>query len=281
MTRTRNVALPGLPAFDLCLHDRPDHFISEQILQAGRYEPFETEVFRMSIGSGDVVVDAGANIGWYTVIGALCTGSAGRVFAFEPQRDNFALLAASIARNKLPWAQPEALALAERGGEALLHISNDNLGDHQLFQGDGTRSTEPVHTTTLDDYLGATHAAADVLKLDTQGSELRILAGARAVLDRNPSRGTVILLEYWPYGLQSSGSKPGALAERLKDLGGALFVIDERRECLHPVTPDVLRDQERGQLHPAGKGFVNLLRWPASRALPAQLRAKIHRPPNG
>lgn len=275
MSRVRQVALAGLPAFDFALHEGPDPYISEQILEAGRYEPFETEIFRLAIASGDVVVDAGANIGWYSVIGALCTGATGKVFSFEPQRDNFGVLADNIVRNKLSWAHAEPLALADRDGEALLHVSDENLGDHQLFRGDETRPTEPVRTTTLDGYLGPRHAAPDVLKLDTQGSELRILAGAAAVLDQNRARGTAILLEYWPYGLQHSGSKPGALAMRLRELGGALFVIDERRERMHPVTPEALREQEQGQLHPDRKGFINLLRWPASRVLPAALQARI------
>lgn len=277
MTRSRRVELPGLAAFDFAVHDRPDEFISREILESGRYEPFETEVFRLSIERGDVVVDAGANIGWYTVIGALCTGPQGRVFAFEPQRDNFELLAANVARNALAWARAEALALAERTGDALLHLSADNPGDHRLFADDEARPTQPVRTTTLDHYLHEHAAVADVLKLDTQGSELRILEGARGVLDRGRAGGTVILLEYWPFGWQSGGGKPGALADRLESLGGELFVIDERRESLHRVMPATLRDQERGQLNPAGKGFINLLRWPAGRAMPAALRARVSR----
>src|SRR5580765_7484494 len=51
----------------------------------GTYEPRQTEVFLACVQEGDVVLDIGAHVGYYTVIAALRAGPRGRVFAFEPR----------------------------------------------------------------------------------------------------------------------------------------------------------------------------------------------------
>ena len=62
----------------------------------GVYEPFETDLVQHEVGEGDVVLDIGANIGYYTLIFARIVGEGGKVFAFEPDPDNFALLKKNV-----------------------------------------------------------------------------------------------------------------------------------------------------------------------------------------
>lgn len=66
----------------------------------GVYEPFETELVQKEIKRGDVVLDIGANIGYWTLIFAKLVGEEGRVFAFEPDPTNFALLNNNIVKNE-------------------------------------------------------------------------------------------------------------------------------------------------------------------------------------
>ncbi len=56
------------------------------------YEPMETGIFLKDVRTGGVVLDIGANIGYYTLIAARLVGPAGRVYAFEPDPENFKLL---------------------------------------------------------------------------------------------------------------------------------------------------------------------------------------------
>jgi len=63
------------------------------------YEPFITDFFKSEIKKGDVVFDIGANIGYFTLIFAKLVGENGKVFAFEPSPDVFAILQKNVEIN--------------------------------------------------------------------------------------------------------------------------------------------------------------------------------------
>lgn len=65
----------------------------------GIYEEFETNIVKEEIKKGDIVLEIGANIGYYTLIFAKLVGEKGKVFAFEPDPTNFALLKKNIEIN--------------------------------------------------------------------------------------------------------------------------------------------------------------------------------------
>src|ERR1700674_193031 len=76
--------------------DRND---SLQLYATGIYEPIETEIVKREVRSGEVVLDIGAHIGYYTLLFARLVGESGRVFAFEPDPANFAILSSNVAVN--------------------------------------------------------------------------------------------------------------------------------------------------------------------------------------
>jgi hypothetical protein len=63
------------------------------------YEPDVSHILGKVLREGDVVIDVGANIGFFTVLASLLVGPAGRVVAFEPEADNLARLRANLAHN--------------------------------------------------------------------------------------------------------------------------------------------------------------------------------------
>jgi FkbM family methyltransferase len=266
---------PHVPvAFELAVHETGDAFVSESLARSGCWEPFETTVFarlvldhRARTQRPPFVVDGGANLGWYSVVAGILGAE---VFAVEPMPANEALLRSNIERNQLNEAvKVFAGALGDLPGRASLHLSSTNQGDHRLHNGEShdpakRKSTVEVAVETLDKLAGA--KPVDLIKLDTQGSEAAILRGARSLWGVGAGDDTVLLTEFWPYGLARCGSSTDELrlllAEPMETTHCG-FVVLEDEAALVPVDGDGLALLAASQaLSLEVRGFVNLLLIP-------------------
>lgn len=162
---------------------------------------------------GGTLVDVGAHIGLVSI--GVARACPARCLAFEPAPDNFELLGRNIDRQGLrSRIEPLPYALDAEPGFAQLALSADNSGDHRLLRHPRARSehTVAVECVRLDDVLAQRPLSSPIaLKLDTQGAEARVLAGAQASLPRVDH----LLLEYWPAGLHRMGDRADALASLL------------------------------------------------------------------
>ncbi len=169
----------------------PRRTIGRSILTTGLFDIAVSEALARLISPGDTVVDAGANVGYMTVLACVAAGPGGRVLSFEPHPELFATVQQNVAavRGQLNTAHVEAHqeALGERMGTAELHWPVDfdlNDGTARIASApsrDGRSVT--VRVVPLDDVLGDAFAA--VLKLDVEGFEPQVLRGsARALTER-------------------------------------------------------------------------------------------------
>lgn len=136
---------------------------------------------------GDVLIDVGANVGYYTVLGSKRVGPTGRVVAIEPIPSTIALLKRNIAANGCHNVDVVEMAVWS------LHGVRVSVRVPSRFFGQAAASAEPtgaqrcgcfwVETTTLD-RVCAPFGRIRVLKLDTEGSEFEILKGADAALEK-------------------------------------------------------------------------------------------------
>jgi FkbM family methyltransferase len=269
--------LKAYPQLRIEVHKRFDRFISPQVAETGEWEPFETEIVDRMLGPGDVFVDIGANIGWYSIIAGAIVGAAGRVYAFEPEPENYTLAARNIALNGLTNVTLERVAIAERAGHAGLFLSVDNLGDHRLYESEAGRTMETVPTVTLGGYFAERADRIRLVKIDAQGSEGKIFAGIPDDFVKARDIGAFIL-EYWPGGLWAAGDSPEALMAKLEKLDLQCFVIQEPYRGLDPIALDVLQRRAYGDLRPETGFFANLLALPRSKPLPEWLPPLIRSP---
>ena len=219
--------IPGLDRrLKLQLHDERDRFVSRRIREEGIWEPFETSLVLASLSPGAVFVDVGANIGYFTVLAADRVGDSGGVFAFEPDPENFSLLQANLNLNGVQ-RQVEAVraALSDEEGEGGLYLSEDNLGDHQIYSAGEVRERIPVPLVKGGEYLQDRVERLDLLKVDTQGSEYRVMSGLMPLLRGLPLPPR-ILIELTPLSLQQAGSSGRALIELLATLSQPFWIVD-------------------------------------------------------
>ncbi len=192
----------------------------------GVYEPLATDLVQAELRPGDVALDVGANIGYYTLIFARGVGPAGRVFAFEPEPGNFALLEENVAANGYRNVTLARLAVSDRAGRAQLYLDADNAGDCRMYDSHDQRPCVDIETVPLDDHF-ASLDRVDLIKMDIQGAEPAALRGMRGLLERH--RQVKLLVEFWPYGLQLFGADPKEFLSALREAGFALWNLNERR----------------------------------------------------
>lgn len=219
--------VPGLaPAMAIRVHGEQDQHVSRRLREQGIWEPYESALLLDFLTPGDVFVDVGANIGYFSLLAASRVGPGGAVFAFEPDPDNFRLLGESLALNGLQARVHASRAgLAAADGEALLYLSEDNLGDHQLFATGEERRSTAVKLLRGADYLAPRTRRLDLLKIDTQGSEYGVVAGLMPLL-RALARKPRIIIELTPLSLRQCGSSGRALVALLAQLEQPMWIID-------------------------------------------------------
>jgi FkbM family methyltransferase len=204
----------------------------------GVYEPFETEIIHRLVRKGDTVLDIGANIGYYTLILARQIGHSGRVFAFEPDPENFALLKKNVAANGYNNVILVNAALSDHRGTLKLYLCEENRGDLRIYSSGDDRRAIEVPAITADDYLAEHSAEATLVKMDVQGAEGRVLRG----LETNLGRAAHVILEFWPLGLHRAGNDPSEVLGSLVRKGFEFQLLDEEHKELTGVTADeVLR----------------------------------------
>ncbi|MHB8694004.1 MAG: FkbM family methyltransferase [Solirubrobacteraceae bacterium] len=195
--------------------DGRDAGVTPSLLVDRRYEARETALFTATVRPGDVVIDVGANVGVYTLLAARAVGPSGRVYAVEPDPRNFELLSENIALNGLHNVVPLPLATGAVPGRATLFRDRENAGLHSLAAANLEVAADSacVEVVTLDEIVHR-HGIrrVDVLKLDVQGAEGAVLAGAAGLL-QNPRLSAFI--EYWPNGLNRCGDDPEAVLRSL------------------------------------------------------------------
>ena len=131
---------------------------------------------------GDVVVDVGASIG---VVALLAAKIGCRVLAIEAERANYDRLRANIALNELQL-DPLRLAITDYCGTATLYVFPPNRrGHHTLARDDAATGTQTVECATIDELLARQGIErVDLLKIDVEGAEPEVFAGAAGSLAR-------------------------------------------------------------------------------------------------
>ena len=154
-----------------------------------------------SLEEGDVIYDVGANIGLISLLLAgHPKGRTSPVHAFEPEPKNFAQLQKNIAENG--WVDrivPHRLALGEQAGEVELFVrGGPGEGRHSTVSSKGSTGSIGVRIDTASAFATSTGVPPDLMKIDVEGAEGRVLAGMEGLLrQRHPRE---LFMELHPMG---------------------------------------------------------------------------------
>jgi FkbM family methyltransferase len=212
-------------------HRRPIAWSYLQLYLLGKRitERRELAALRRLVLPGMIVADVGANVGFYALQMASCVGPRGRVLAFEPDPLCFGLLRSRIKRSGGMNVDAHQLALGEGSGEAILYCSAYNRADNRLSPSHAQAHVEEhrVQVRSLDEFLAAEGiSTVDALKIDVQGSEERVLKGARRTIEGGLDW---IWVEFSPDHLRGAGTDPRSFLALLADMNMDVFEVDDGR----------------------------------------------------
>ena len=210
-----------------------DFGVTLEAESTGEYEPVTTKLLEELLVKGATFVDVGAHVGLFTLPAARWVEKEGRVVAFEPHPDNYAMLVDNIAANELDGCVEEIQsAVSDVSKPVCLHMSGFNTGDHQLFH-KGGRNTIEVQCTTLDAFFDMGDKI-DVIKMDVQGAEASAFRGMRRVLQDNQS--IKVIWELSPAQLKEAGSSAEDVLQWLKELDFSFTIVDDATGAVKKAT---------------------------------------------
>jgi FkbM family methyltransferase len=213
------------------------------------YENSEVRCLRKILRSGSIVVDVGANIGFYSLLCAQLIGDAGHVYAFEPVASTADRLVRNIELNHARNVTPIRSAVGSRcGTTAMGPVPEKNAGKAQIATNIGA-PCEQVPITSLDSFMAHSGLTRlDFVKVDIEGFEMEFLSGAKISIARFRP---VLLMELNPGALGQYGTTPGAVIAALK--GAGYDVQLPTRRGLRPLSS-----------YPHGRAYCNVFAIPVS-----------------
>lgn len=225
----------------------------EHALPPSVYEPDICLAIDKFVRPGDVVIDAGANVGFFSIYSSCIVGEEGVVFAFEPFLEAYRHLIYNVhahyKRNNIAcyktalWSHdmPELLLNGIDGYTGYTSAFVRYTGD------DYPAVTEIVEARALDTVLGRENHPR-FIKIDVEGAELEVLQGAKRILERGVD---CIALELNYDILDNMGRKDTELRSFMLDLGYDMFLINAPPNVDTPayVDPKWWIDVRRGSLN--------------------------------
>lgn len=185
------------------------------------WNPVEVEAFRAAVGPGDVVIEAGANVGAYTVLFGKWVGDAGRVIAFEPDPAASEGLRRHVALNGLDRVVTVVEAAVTDGSRQRVRFATfgssgiSRVADDAAPAAAGLREVDAI---SLDSYCETYGVTPAVIKIDVEGAELGVLRGGRKAI-AGPGAAPAVFVEMHPSLWPGFGVAPAEIRAECDRLG--------------------------------------------------------------
>lgn len=244
----------------------------------GDFEPFERRFVTHFVRRDSVVLDIGANAGLFTVLSA-SRATVGLVHAVEPTTFAFTTLEANVQVNGFRSVQCHKIALSDRDEKREMQVCSGRYGPWSTFsEPSGVATTEPfekelVTCTTLDRFVRKNVVGPiDLIKLDVEGWESRVLQGGRDLLacDEAP----VLLLELNADAARSGGSSVTEIVSFLRSLGYGLWELTAEAPFLRSFDGQAVEEEGYSENVVAAKDVEMVIARLVSAAVAQQNRPK-------
>lgn len=159
-------------------------------------EAEQTETMLKEFSAGRVFFDIGANIGYYSILASKLVGEKGAVVAFEPVISNLTFLHRHVELNNAENVRVLSFALSDKQSIASFSLGQNSAMGHLSENGNGGENLVYVPTVSLDEIAAKMNLMPDVMKIDVEGAEMDVFAGAENVL--RTAKPTIFLSTHSP-----------------------------------------------------------------------------------
>lgn len=216
----------------------PTEHIQQQLFWYGHYEKELGELLKKIVRPGDVFLDLGANIGYFSLLVAINSPFA-NIISFEPVKDLFQNMNDNISLNNLKNISTINAAAGEISEEKDLLISTpDNSGMSSFRQPENySGKKERVKVVPIDEWFKTSGLSKiDIIKLDIEGSELAALKGMKDVLQKQRP---ILIVEVNPETLSMFNLRPSDIYDYLKQLNFEGFLILDNGRFTRLSQPEI------------------------------------------
>lgn len=176
------MAPPLIPADEGLKFEYRKEVVLHDLYRYGVFEEKQTAVLKKHTPPGGVFIDVGANVGYFAALASRWVGATGCVVAFEPVPATLKNLESNLALNNCENVRVFPNACSDKSGSALMIVGKQSGWSHIGVDGEGDIQ---VATITLDDFVEQNGLERmDVLKIDTEGADYKVLLGARRAIER-------------------------------------------------------------------------------------------------
>jgi len=198
----------------------------QSYILSSSWEELTTEMFKKVVKEGDVVVDLGANLGYYTLLAARLVGRKGKVYAFEPEPINYSLLLENIELNEYDNVVAVQKAVSNVTEKVRLFLDKKDTGAHTIYQPGDKREFIEVESVTLDEFFKDKKHPINVIKMDVEGAEMAAFSGMDRIIKENEN--LKMFVEFYLPGITRSGGSPEEFIRRLlEDYHFSILAIGE------------------------------------------------------
>jgi FkbM family methyltransferase len=154
-------------------------YIDQTIIEKGEFEPQSTEAIKRLVKQGNLVLDIGANIGYYSVKLSKLVGNSGKVIAFEPTEHFRKTLRMNLDANNITNVEVINIGLSDKEQKLEIDIGPSSATLHSPLGFDDIESKEVINLTTLDSFVQKHNIPKiDFIKIDVDGHEPFFFEGA-------------------------------------------------------------------------------------------------------
>lgn len=228
--------------------------VQSSIYVFGAWEPVMTAYLMRILKKGDIFIDIGANIGYYSAMSALLVGDIGKTFAIEASPSIYEMLQYTISRNNINHVKTFNVAVTDRPCQVPIYIANNrNIGQSTIVDtmigAAGGKFESQVNGLPLDQIIPVEDIInARIIKIDVEGAEWLVLQGMKHLLPKLSAH-TEIFIEASVISLRSFGIDMDEFLKLFTDSGFSPFVVNKQfnepyyplQNAEHAITP--LRDE--------------------------------------